>query len=83
MSKDKQPVLNPGDKIICNEKDNHVWYDNMKEARVSYEWKIEDHTKTYTSRYIPLIPKAVDILETIISKHRRAYAKSDYIYKKW
>jgi len=32
MSKDKQPVLNPGDKIICNEKDNHVLYDNMKEA---------------------------------------------------
>lgn len=31
MSKDKQPVLNPGDKIF-NENDPHVWYDNMKEA---------------------------------------------------
>ncbi|EXG87775.1 hypothetical protein K413DRAFT_4674 [Clostridium sp. ASBs410] len=32
MSKDRQPVLNPGDKIIYNENDLHVWYDNMKEA---------------------------------------------------
>lgn len=32
MSKDKQLVLNPGDKIIPNENDPHVWYDNMKEA---------------------------------------------------
>lgn len=52
----------------------------QQDKSVSYEWKIEDHTKTYTSRYIPLIPKAVDILEKIISKHRRAYAKSDYIF---
>lgn len=32
MNKDKQPVLNPGDKIIYGESDPHVWYDNMKEA---------------------------------------------------
>lgn len=32
MNKDKQPVLYPGDKIIYNENDPHIWYDNMKEA---------------------------------------------------
>lgn len=32
MNKDKQPALNPGDKMIFNENDPHVWYDNMKEA---------------------------------------------------
>lgn len=32
MIKDRHPVLNPEDKTICNEKDNYVWYDNMKEA---------------------------------------------------
>ena len=24
--------LEPGDKIIFNENDSHIWYDNMKEA---------------------------------------------------
>lgn len=32
MNKDKQPILYPGDKIIYNENDPHIWYDNMKEA---------------------------------------------------
>lgn len=32
MNKDKQPVLNSGDKMISSENDPHVWYDNMKEA---------------------------------------------------
>jgi len=32
MSKDRQPVLSPGDKMIYNENDPHVWYDNMKET---------------------------------------------------
>lgn len=52
----------------------------QSDKSVNYEWKIEDHTKTYTSRYIPLIPKAIDILEKIISKHRQERTKSDYIF---
>lgn len=32
MNKNNQPVLNPGDKMIYNENDTRVWYDNMKEA---------------------------------------------------
>ena len=32
MNKNNQPVLYPGDMIIYNENDPHVWYDNMKEA---------------------------------------------------
>lgn len=54
----------------------------QSDKSVAYEWKIEDYTKTYTSRYIPLIPKAIDILEKIISKHRQERVKSDYIFIK-
>ena len=50
------------------------------DGTVSYEWKIENHTKTYTSRYVPLIPKALDILEKIISKHRSMNLKSGFIF---
>lgn len=40
MSKDKQPVLYPGDKIVFNENDPHVWYDNMKDALENAGYKL-------------------------------------------
>lgn len=33
-----------------------------------YEWKIEEHTKTYSSRYIPILEQPYNLLENIISK---------------
>ncbi len=49
---------------------------------LSYERKIEEHTKGYTSRYAPLIPQAADILKKIISKHESENIKTDYIFIK-
>jgi len=54
----------------------------QSDGSMKYERRIEEHTKTYTSRYIPLIPKAIDILEKIISKHEQECIKSDYLFVK-
>ncbi len=54
----------------------------QSDGSMKYERRIEEHTKTYTSRYIPLIPKAIDILENIISKHEQERVKCDYLFVK-
>ena len=49
---------------------------------VSYEWKIVDHTKTYTSRYIPLIPQAMEIINDIVKKHGQYSSTDRYLFTK-
>lgn len=56
--------------------------ERQKDGTINYKWIIEDHTKTYTSRYVPLIPKAVDILEIVIGKRSNKNRKSDFIFKR-
>lgn len=49
---------------------------------ISYEWKIVDHTKTYTSRYIPLIPQAMEIINDIVKKHGQYSSADRYLFTK-
>lgn len=45
-----------------------------------YKWAVEDHTKTYNHRFIPLIPKASDILLKIISERNGKYGRDDFLF---
>lgn len=45
-----------------------------------YNWAVEDHTKTYSHRFIPLIPKASDILKKIISERNGKCDKDDFLF---
>lgn len=47
---------------------------------VTYEWIIEEHTKTYTNRYIPIIPKAMEIVNSIVSKHGQYSSTDRYLF---
>ena len=47
-----------------------------------YKWIIENHTKTYTHRFVPLISKAKDILSKIISIRNGKYSKDDFLFQK-
>jgi integrase len=49
---------------------------------ISYEWKIENHTKTYTSRYVPLIPRAIHILKNLISKNGDYSSNDRFLFTK-
>jgi integrase len=53
-----------------------------RDNSISYEWKIEEHTKTYTNRYVPLIPKAINILEFIMSKNGEYSTTDRYLFTK-
>lgn len=54
----------------------------QKDGSVNYSWEVEDHTKTYTSRYVPLIPKAVNILESLITDHDNQNNKCEYLFSR-
>lgn len=47
-----------------------------------YRWIIEDHTKTYTHRFVPLIPKAKDILLKIISIRNGTFDNEEFLFQK-
>lgn len=59
-----------------NLEDNHISIEREVVQRITqnsdgtrnYDWEIEDHTKTYNHRFVPLIPKAKDILLKIINE---------------
>lgn len=49
---------------------------------ISYKWEIENHTKTYTSRYVPLIPKAIDILKNLITSNGDYFSNDRFLFVK-
>ncbi|WP_143321210.1 site-specific integrase [Clostridium sp. HBUAS56010] len=46
----------------------------------NYEWAIEEHTKTYNHRFVPLIPKAKDILLKIINERGKIIDKETFLF---
>ncbi|WP_143321656.1 site-specific integrase [Clostridium sp. HBUAS56010] len=49
-------------------------------GRRKYKWIIENHTKTYTNRFVPLIPKAKNVLTKIISKRNGDCDKEEFLF---
>ncbi|WP_185967681.1 site-specific integrase [Clostridium sp. HBUAS56010] len=56
--------------------------ERLSDGTINYKWEIVDHTKTYTSRYVPLIPKALDILEKIIDIRSKRNGNNEFIFQK-
>lgn len=46
----------------------------------NYKWEIEDHTKTYNHRFVPLISKAKDVLLKIISERSEKVDINDFLF---
>lgn len=74
--------VNMRERYLSVEREEVHIRERLDDGTISYKWVIEDHTKTYTSRYIPLIPKALDILENVIRIRDNKNVSSDYIFKK-
>lgn len=52
----------------------------QKDGHYKYEFKIVDHTKTYTDRYVPIIEKSKLLLENIINKHAGIEGEKGYLF---
>ena len=46
----------------------------------NYDWEIVEHTKTYNHRFIPLIPKAKDILLKIINERGKGIDNNNFLF---
>lgn len=56
----------------------HITPDNN--GGKNYAWEIEDHTKTYNHRFVPLIPKAKEILLKIINERSGKIEIKDFLF---
>lgn len=74
--------VNMSERYLSVEREEVHIRERLDDGSIIYKWVIEDHTKTYTSRYVPLIPKALNILENVISIRNNKNINSDFIFKK-
>lgn len=56
----------------------HITQGDNGEKR--YEWEIEDHTKTYNHRFVPLIQKAKDIIFKVINERSGNVNINDFLF---
>lgn len=52
------------------------------EENKKYRWIVEEHTKTYNHRFVPLISKAKDILFKVINDRGGKYDNDDFLFMK-
>lgn len=71
-----------------NFEDNHISVEREVVQNITqnadgsrnYDWAIEDHTKTYNHRFVPLIPKAKDILLKIINERGKKIDSNNFLF---
>lgn len=71
-----------------NFEDNHISVEREVVQNITpnadgsrnYDWVIEDHTKTYNHRFVPLIPKAKDILLKIINERGEKINNNSFLF---
>lgn len=72
--------VNFEDGYISIERETVVHIVSDENGGKHYKWVVEEHTKTYSHRFIPLIPKASDILLKIINDRNGKYEKEDFLF---